>query len=89
MAMNTTTEDIQQMIITMKTTINNIQQIYSNITSCAKNNEEWNDTQGQAFQRVMSEIAQSTTQPVRTLTNAIQALEKLSAAVDGYNSIKF
>lgn len=89
MAVKASPEVIRNMEKQMRNTINEINQISSEITSIRKNALGWNDSKAAEFDDVMKRIAKLSSQPVQTLKDAIPKLEKLAQALDQYRRIRF
>lgn len=81
-------ESVRQLARDLRTTINNLQNISSQVRS-AGNVSGWNDSQGEQFKTVINRISGLTQSPIKTLEAAIPRLNKIADALEHYNSVKF
>lgn len=81
-------EAVRQLAKGLRTTINNLQKISSQVKSSG-NISGWNDSQGEQFKSVVKNIAELTQSPIETLEAAIPRLNKIAEALEKYNSVKF
>lgn len=81
-------EAVRQLARDLRTTINNLQDISTQVKS-AGNVSGWSDSQGEQFKSVVNRIAGLTQSPIETLESAIPRLNKIADTLEKYNSVKF
>lgn len=89
MAIQASTQDIQNMKRILASTAKDIVGIQKSISECKKKCANWNDAQGQKFREIMENISNSVTQPVQSLNDTARSLSELEKALDNYNKVKF
>jgi len=89
MAVKASTEAISAMRSDIQKAINEISNISAQITSAGRATGDWNDSQSQQYQSIMSNASKATLQPIETLKAAIPKLNKLEQALQQYNNVKF
>ncbi len=81
-------ESVRQLARDLRVTIKNLEDISAQVRS-SSNVSGWNDSQGEQFKSVVNRIAGLTQSPIATLQGAIPRLEKIAAALEQYNGVKF
>ena len=89
MAIKSSTEAISAMRSDIQKAINEISAISSQLTTAGRATGDWNDSQSQQYQSIMSNASKATIQPIETLKAAIPKLNKLEQALQQYSNVKF
>ncbi len=89
MAVCASADLIREMENDIKKMINELENLSDGIEKGIKNQADWNDSQSARFHELMHQIAVLSSAPCSELIDVLPRMERLAAALDNYNSVRF
>lgn len=82
-------ETIRESKKSINNIIKSIETISTIINTGLKSTNDWNDDKGKEFKEIMKDVAKYVKEPLPTLQKSSKKMDKLAAALDRYNNVKF
>lgn len=89
MAISTSTKTVEDMKVTLQSTVREINAIQAELRSTMQAVDNWKDVQGQEYRQLMKKVANLTEAPKQTLIGAVPKLDRMIQALKEYERIRF
>jgi hypothetical protein len=89
MAISTSTKTVEDMKVTLQSTVREINAIQAELRSTMQSADNWKDVQGQEYRQLMKKVANLTEAPKQTLIGAVPKLDRMIQALKEYERIRF
>ena len=89
MAISTSTKTVEDMKVTLQSTVREINSIQAELRNTMQSADNWKDAQGQEYRQLMRTVANLTETPKQTLMGAVPKLDRMIQALKEYERIRF